>query len=233
MSENFGDASGVVREEAGLPSTTMEERLAAMYSSQNYKLIGGGSPERHGMAGVLATNESFNRDKLKVEPLPNGYIIGTGNGAIWSMLELFEGGSPPRGIVSVDQDPAVILSGMALVELAKRDLSKKEAVAYFYGSEFYSGGPIIAHSLEEMVGIAQEVADQVDNPEFKQVLREAIGEGGERDSFRGDMAFCRTRHQYDYKRDLFEAGIGTLQIKNRINTAAMIYKHWEIVMNKF
>ena len=137
MDDSLGkELSQRTKQERAEGAKTIEEKLARMYSSSNYERMGGGTPSRAGAVGVLATNERFPSQALKIFPPPNGCLIGTGNGAIWSMLELFPQGQAPKGVISIDRDPAIILSGKLVVELGKRNISKKEAVAYFFGDYF-------------------------------------------------------------------------------------------------
>ena len=211
-----------IQQKEGTSTQTMEEKLAGMYSSTNYEKMGGGSPERAGVAGVLCSNESFFPENLVVIPSPDGYIIGTGNGAIWSMLELFPPGQLPKGIVSIDRDPSVVLSGKLLVELAKRGVPKEEVMAYVYGDSIREFG-YISHDLNEAMEIARELANKEDNPEFRKVLVKALEAG----DFRRDMGFCRERHFGDYDKPLFEEGKSSFEIRGRINVPAIIYKHWD------
>jgi hypothetical protein len=201
-----------------------------MYESDNYAQIGAKFVGRGGVAGVMVSNESFLPENLRLLPPPDGYIIGAGNGAIWSMLELFPQGILPKGIISLDYDPAVVLSGKVVVELAKRGLSREEAVSYFFGDYMSkpggTRGDYYKHTVDEVIALAREIAAKEQNPQFRQAMLDAVDKG----EFVHDARFMRQRHEMEYKDPLFEVGTGSLEVKGRINTAGIIYKHWDKIV---
>jgi len=210
---------------------TLEDSLSEMYGPANYEQMAArpfGS--RAGVAGVGCTNESFFPENLKPPTPRDGYLIGTGNGAIWSMLGLFPEGTDPKGIISLDMDPSVILSGKVIVELAKRGITREEAIAYLYGDYIKPAGgkpgEYYNHKVEEVIAIARKIALGEQNPQFRQTLLDAIDKG----EFIKDIKFMRERHEMDYNKPLYEVGSGTLEVKGRINTAAVIYKYWDRIV---
>ena len=203
---------------------TLEQALNEIYRAENFdQLRAPNIAKRAGAAGAGYSNESLFPEKLKLSPAPNGYIIGTGNGAIWSMLELFPPGTVPKGIISLDYDPSVILGGKIIVELGKKGISGEEAIAYLYGSIIQeSGGKSYHYTVDEFIAIAKEVAERGQNPKAKQIFIDTIEKG----NFREDTNFMRQTHDLDYNMPLFERGEQSFEIKGRINTAGILYKHW-------
>jgi hypothetical protein len=199
---------------------TLEQKLAGMYDDSNYDRLGGGNAERSGAIGVLVTNENTLPGRVRIPESTDGYIIGTGNGAIWAMLDMFPKGNEPKGIISLDRDPSVILSGMVLVELAKRGISKEEAVAYLF-DEFYLDRSL-RHTLEDIKEIAEGIVASDLPPKFNDVLFQAfLG------PFKRDMSFSREKHYGDYKRPKYDHEKGPYGEFDKINIAAIIYDNWD------
>lgn len=217
--------------EVGSSGKTPEESLSEIYLPGNYeRMVAKPFTERAGVAGVGCTNESFYPERMKPPNSLDGYLIGTGNGAIWTMLELFPEATDPKAVISLDIDPSVILSGKVVVEMAKRGISREEAVAYLYGD--YSRpsggrpGEFYIHKVEEVIDLAREIALREQNLQFRQALLDALEKG----EFVKDVKFMRERHDMDHNKPLYESGSGPLEIKGRINTAAMLYKHWDQIV---
>jgi len=191
---------------------TPEQLLTRMYNSEGYTQIGAMVSERTGTVGVLVTNESFCPKSFRLSPLPNGYIIGTGNGMIWMMLDLFPPKTLPKAVISLDRDPSVILSGKVLIELARRNISSKEAISYFFGDD--EDKPV-RHTVDEIIRIASDLASREQNPLFKQVLLGAILKG----EFIPDMELIRHLEKKNRQPD----------IRRRRNITETIYKHWRTI----
>ncbi len=152
-------------------NASLEHNLSSFYDPDTYARLGTKITDRAGPVSILTTNERFLAENLAIDPKPDGYVIGTGNGAIWRMLDLFPKDTQPKGIISIDRDPSVILSGKVLIELAKRNIPPEEAVAYFYGVHAETG---VTHTLDDLISVARDVAQKEPNPTLKRTLLETI-----------------------------------------------------------
>lgn len=201
------------------PQDSLEQLLSRLYYIDNYAHMMPNFTSRSGTAGVLVTNETIYPETMQLCPSPNGYIIGTGNGSIWTMLDLFKPGVLPKGIISLDYDQNCILSGKVLIELAKRNITPAEAISYFFGvynKEPTETGEYFLHTLDEIVDIARNIASKEQNPQFKQILIDAIEKG----EFVHDMQLTRSLENKDRPPD----------IRRRKNITATIYKHWRTIV---
>lgn len=160
---------------------TIEEILSPINGNQ-YELMGAiNAPGDLGAIGLLSTNESISPGGLDIGT-PDGYIVGSGNGAIWEMLENFPQGNLPKGIVSMDINPDVILSGKILVALAKGqrgDLTADEAMNWLYGKYIFpKSNPTLKNIEKEKIEtLAKEVIFNETNPKFQKVLMDNIENG--------------------------------------------------------
>lgn len=84
--------------------------------------------ESMGASSFFDTNERINIDAMREvrnsPSHPNGYIVGVGVGNIFSLLECFPQGHPPKGIVLVNVDPAAIAEAQEFVDELKTERTK-------------------------------------------------------------------------------------------------------------
>jgi hypothetical protein len=205
---------------------SMEAHLREMYSDDNFDTLVAKPPKRAGQVAFLATNESFPNGELVPSRQPDGYIIGVGNGSIWSMLEMFDEENPPKGIIALDIDPSVVLGGMVLVELAKQGISREKAIALLYGDIFSDPqrpATIFPYQLSDLDDIVQKVLNDEQNPN----LTKALGSQLIKNTFRKDAEFARYKHGLDYKKPKLLGGPGE---RRTLNTPAMIFDHWDTIV---
>lgn len=193
------------------PHRALMQSLSGLYDSNNYAQIMPNFTGRSGTAGVLVTNENLDEETTQLSPAPSGYIIGVGNGAIWMMLDLFQPRVLPKGIISLDYDPNVILSGKLLVEFANRGISPEEAVSYLFGA----GNVSLQQSVNQVVDVARSVVAREQNLQFKQVLLNTINNG----EFVDDMRLTRTLEKKERLPDL----------RRRRNVTETIYRYWNTI----
>jgi len=73
-----------------------------------------------GALALLSTNEILYPEGLKTQiGESDGYICGVGFGNILSLVTLYEENNPPKGILSIDLSPEVVLTGRIATELIK------------------------------------------------------------------------------------------------------------------
>lgn len=86
---------------------------------------------------ILSTNEFLDprlATEVRASPAaPNGYVVGAGLGNIFSMLDLYPEGQPPKGIVCTDVMPEVVLVGRAFIKSLKKSDSMEETVGRLKG----------------------------------------------------------------------------------------------------
>lgn len=179
----------------------IEQALSGFYESDNYQQMGAQTVERIGTVGILETNERFIKDNMQLLPKPDGYIIGIGNGAIWYMLNLFQEGTLPKGVISLDRDSCVVLSGKILIELAKQGVTRDEAVAFFYEGE-----------IDDILDVARNIVQNEKNYRFKQELDATLNTG----QLASDLELLRRLQRNPADSD----------IRRRKNITAVISHHW-------
>lgn len=178
---------------------------STFYEPGNYDLMGAHVTQRVGTIGILETNELFMKENLHLSSKPDGYIICVGNGAIWLMLDLFQNGTQPKGIISLDRDASVILSGKVLLELAKQEITSDKAVEYFYGGK-----------IDDMVAIAKNIIQNEENDAIKQALMDTISTG----QFIRDLEVL---HQ-------LEINPTVPDVRRRKSISSAISKHWPTII---
>lgn len=103
-----------------------------------------------GQPALLVTNESTPAgfyEEIARDHRPDGYLYGPGCGNVLAMLEAFA--EPPRGLILVDVDPAVVCAAKMLVAALRRH----EEVEAFVRSFFRSGrGPLEELEAEVLAG---------------------------------------------------------------------------------
>lgn len=208
--------------ETGTTPQTLEELLAPIHS-RYYEMMG--AAEVHAAAGVLGilnTNEHLPTAGLKIIPPPNGYIIGSGNGTIWEMLEHFPEGTLPKGIVSLDISPIVTLSGKTVTALAKGargDLDTRGAINWLYGDMIFDKyDPSLPRiGKTEIEALAREVAMKETNLQFRQVLLGVVENGTFFKEIQATRAACEL--------DGFTGPVHRGE-KKRMNMPSLIYQRW-------
>ena len=181
---------------------SLESSLNCIHSPQNYSLEKMKPAERSGTVAVLVTNETLPEEGLRLDPEPDGYILGTGNGNIWSMLSLFGQDQVPKGVISLDHDLGVVLSGKLLVQFAKNGCSAGETLKKL----FY---------VNEAVACAKEIALSESDPVFCKALLDLINSG----LFAEDMALLSTLEQENRPPD----------IRRRSTVTHAICENWSII----
>jgi hypothetical protein len=210
--------------ETGTTPQTLEELLAPIHT-RYYETMG--AAEVHaatGRLGILNTNEHLPATGLKIVPPPNGYIIGSGNGAIWEMLEHFPEGTLPKGIVSLDISPIVTLSGKMVTALAKGargNLDARGAINWLYGEYIFDKSPGLPRiGQTEIEALAREVAMKETNFQFRQVLLGVIDNG----TFFKEIGATRAACELEGFTGPVHRGE-----KKRMNMPSLIYQRWETI----
>lgn len=168
-----------------IEQSSLEWKLSFLHQDRYIRMCGGRDGQRVGTAAFFVTNESPSLNPIPLDQRPDGYIVGTGNGNIWSMLEEFPAGIPPKGVIAIDYDPSVILSGIVLVELAKRRLSLEELIACIYGDAAFP-----EWTVSKTVHLAEDMARR-ESQEFKRVLLASIDD----ETFIRDINIARRLHE--------------------------------------
>jgi len=180
------------------------ELLSSFYETEKYRKLGAQVVERVGTVGILETNEKFILEHLHLSSKPDGYIVGVGNGAIWHMLDLFPDGVLPRGVISLDRDPSVILSGLVLLELGRREITSDEATTYFYGGK-----------IDALLDIAKNLVQNEPGDRFKQTLNDVVSTG----QFAQDLEVLYWLETHPDIPD----------IRRRKNITSVIHRQWPVI----
>jgi len=188
---------------------SLEHTLSTIYDADIYPSMGTGSVPRIGTAAFLVTNESFDNEICRMIPAPDGYIIGTGNGSIWRMLDLFSPSVLPKGILSLDRDLSVILSGKIIVALAKKFVSAEEVVQLLYGEDPEDNRNIY------LIQMAKDIASKETNPIFRNLLLSTINEK----KFIDDLCILRHLARVDRPPD----------IRRRKIIDQLLISHWDTI----
>lgn len=182
----------------------LEQMLSRFYERDNYQQMGAQLVERVGTVGILETNERFIAENMKLFPKPDGYIVGVGNGAIWFMLDLFQEGTLPKGVISLDRDPCVVLSGEVLIKLAKRKVTSEDAAAFFYDGK-----------IDDVLHIVKNIVQNEKNNRCKQEFDAALNTG----QFARDLELL---HQ-------LEINPTVPDLRRRKNLTTTILRNWPII----
>ena len=122
--------------------------MAALAPAADFTLVGA--------PALLATNETTPPgfyEPLRRAARLDGFVLGPGCGNVLAMLEGFA--APPRGLILVDVDPAVVCAGRMLAACLARHPRREDFVR-----DFFCGGEAALASLEREVVAAADTSRQ-------------------------------------------------------------------------
>jgi hypothetical protein len=187
---------------------------------------------------TLSTNERINTtfNYLRIEedikggkgPL-DGYVVGIGNGTIWSMLEYFTiryniapgAKGQPKGLISFETDPAVVLSGLTIKDYAREKTSIDTVISDIYSSSHKEEGVTIDPFIQRANRVIER--ERVLHPAFADELAKALP------NVKQDLdQYTRIYGNIKYLLRSYKEGNTMLEGVNDISK--VLYRNWETIM---
>lgn len=128
--------------------------------------VEGTSSNEGGVLAIIGTNETVGSGFFEAvqDKKPDGYVVGVGDGNVFTMLHCFPDNVVPKGIVTADIDPRSVASGKLLINKIKQSNSAEQLNAAFFNI-----------SDNDFNTAFQEIIEVEENPSLKEVWQK-LGE---------------------------------------------------------